>query len=164
MKKSILILFLGITFFSCQSDNKHTTPQKETTKKSNDVKSAAHQNTLPPMPSQDIKTLWDRCDYIDYLFFNTDFTLSQDDKASIQQFVSFLSNQPAKEKHDCESLGRVFFQEKGEILYEADFYFKKGCTYLEFLENNKPKWHNELTPQGIKFFLNLFKKAQSGNY
>ncbi len=157
MKKFIFFLILGFSILSCKSDKK---PVQQTTK----VAASQKVNVLPPLPEADVRIIWEKCDYLDYLFYNTNFTLSQDDQASIQQFITFLSNEPAKTRKECKSLGRVFFQEKGEIMYEAEFYFEKGCTYLEFLVNNKPKWHNELTPKGVQFFMNLFKKAQSGDY
>ena len=160
MKKSIFIILLGLALFSCNSN-----PKTETKKTSpTTVNAAANIDGLLPLPEKDVKILWERCDYLDYLFYNTNFTLSQDDQASIRQFLTFLSSEPSKTNSECESLGRVFFQEKGEILYEAEFHFKKGCTHLIFLKNNKPIYKNELTPQGIQFFMNLFKKAQSGDY
>jgi len=157
MKKIIFFLFLGYSILGCKSDKK---PANQTT----NVTQAKKISVLPPLPEAHMKIIWEKCDYLDYLFYNTNFTLSQDNQASIQQFVTFLSNEHATTRKECKSLGRVFFQEKGEIMYEAEFYFEKGCTYLEFLVDNKPKWHNELTPKGIQFFMNLFKKAQSGEY
>lgn len=164
MYKNILFLLISIAFLSCAPKEKS---KKQTlSKKNTEVAKSVTSTPLPypPIPENDVKVMWEKCDFIDYLFYETNFTLSQDDQASIRQFLSFLANAPGNEGENCKSLGRVFFQEKGDVMYEAEFFFQKGCTYLVFLVDNKPKWSNQLTPQGKKFFMNLFKKAQGGNY
>lgn len=160
--KNILLLLIAIAFFSCNTDK---TKQKVETPKTTETKKVADiPLPYPPIPEEDIRVMWEKSDYIDYLFYATNFSLSQNDQASIRQFLSFLASASGNKNESCKSLGRVFFQEKGDILYEAEFYFQEGCTYLVFLVDNKPKWSNQLTPQGKKFFMNLFKRAQSGEF
>jgi len=71
-----------------------------------------------------------------------------------------VAKQPATLSPQCKSMGRIFYQIDGENVLMAEMYFSPDCTYLVFLQDEKPAYANYLTPQAVQYFNNIF--TQSG--
>ncbi|HNR08084.1 MAG TPA: hypothetical protein PKM27_12260 [Saprospiraceae bacterium] len=105
---------------------------------------------------QQIMALSEQADFVDFLFFNMDVSVSQSDKASISQTVNFFDNQAKPEGMNCPAIGRISFQSGGKIIREADIHFLgTGCGYFTIIENKKPVGTNLISEPGLKFFETL---------
>lgn len=115
---------------------------------------------LPSLPDQEMALLYNQCDFIDYIFIDLPFSLSQNEKSSIQQNVMFIENNPVKErKAACKPMARKFFKVKGNIVWEADVYAMEPCFYFVFYKDNKPVYANTMSVNGKKFYNNLIQQA-----
>jgi hypothetical protein len=127
---------------------------------SNNEKKSADSTDLTSIPETVYLRLLGECDYVDIIFFDSPVSMSQDDEAGIQSTLTFISKQLAKPDPDCKPLGRISYMIKGDIIAEGDFYCTEGCTYILFMEENKPKYANVLSPGGIQFFQNILLQIQ----
>ncbi len=100
------------------------------------------------------------CDYVDILFFESPVSMSQNDNAGIQSTLTFITRQIAKHNPECKPLGRIIYMIKGDIIAEGDFYCTDGCTYILFMEDDKPKYANELSSNGVQFFQKILLQIQ----
>jgi len=119
---------------------------------------------LASLPPERIADLARRCDFVDYMFYYANFSLSQDNPGGIRQTVAFIGPGGIAPDPDCKPMGRIFFQEKGEILLEGDMYFQDHCRYFLFLENGKPKYAHAMTPAAVTFLNQIFARAQQSPY
>jgi len=118
----------------------------------------------PALPAERIQDLAQRSDYIDYVFYYANFSLSQDEPEAVRQAVSFIGSGGIRPKADCKPMGRIFFQEKGDILLQGDMYFQEGCYYFLFLENDQPKYAHAMSPGAQAFFRQIFQQAGQRPY
>ena len=100
------------------------------------------------------------CDYVDIIFFDSPVSMSQNDNAGIQNTLTFITRQVAKHNPDCKPMGRISYMIEGEIIAEGDFYCTDDCTYILFMEDNKPKYANVLSTNGVQFFQNILSQIQ----
>ena len=84
--------------------------------------------TLPSIPRDTLMKLFNTCDYVDYIFYELPFSMSYDNKQSIQSAFSWVSTQPASHNPSCKAIGRLIFQNQGNIMFEAELYFDDVCT------------------------------------
>ena len=127
---------------------------------SNGNDKSADSTDLGSIPEKVYLRLLAECDYVDILFFDSPVSMGQDDDAGIQSTLTFITKEVAKPNADCKPLGRISYMIKGEIIAEADFYSSEGCNYMIFMEDNKPKYANVLSPNGIQFFQNILLQIQ----
>lgn len=119
---------------------------------------------LPSLPMEKAKNIWDNCDYVDYVFYELPYSMSLDNKSSVQSVIRHISASPVPElKPACKSVGRIFYQVKGENVLSAEFYFSHdhGCYYLVFIEDNKPTYANLLTKEAVEYFNKAFSSVQT---
>ena len=116
-------------------------------------------STYPMLPVAEHQWLANNCDYIDYLYYELPMSMSFHDKASIVSAIAHIGDLPAPTSIPCKSIGRVSYQQNGEIKLEAEMYYANGCTYFVFLKNNKPTYGNAMTGAAINFYANVFKQA-----
>jgi len=116
---------------------------------------------LPAISQEDIIALYNGADYIDYIFFNWDFSMNQGDASAVKAAVTFISDQTVESfSPDCKPVGRIIFNGKGETLQEADLYFSEGCYFYSFVnESNRPSHRNLMTEQGQGFYQKMFAQA-----
>ena len=57
-------------------------------------------------------------------------------------------------------MGRIIYQDKGEILMEADMHFDKNCRHLVFYKDGKKVATNNMTEQGVAYFNQMFSKVK----
>lgn len=119
--------------------------------------------SYPSLPFDTLQMLWERCDYIDYLFYNQNFSVSQSEQAAIQNALSHISDEVPTINPDCQPTGHLFYQVNGENRLEADLYFQQECVYFVFYEDGKPAYANKLTTAGFQFYQTLFSRMREGN-
>lgn len=119
--------------------------------------------TLPSIPVSIMQTLYDKCDHVDYLFYESNFSMSMDSKPSIQQTLTHIAEAVPALNKNCKSIGRVFYEIDGNTEIEAEIYFGKECQHYVFMKGNKPIYANNLTPDGVAHFNNIFKQALQMN-
>ena len=115
--------------------------------------------TLPGVPMEVVKNLWEHCDYVDYLFYNLPISMSLNNQPSIRNALSHIASDAAPTPPQCKSIGRIFYQIKGENVQMAEIYFTPGCTYFVFLKDDKPAYANYMTPEGVDYLNNIFKQS-----
>lgn len=117
----------------------------------------------PSIPDSTMQMLWDRCDYMDYVFYHLDFSMSQERQNDIRQSLLHISQGVPSIDPSCRAIGRVFYQIEGENVLEADIFFSPDCQYYIFYENGKKRYANTLTPAGIQFYERVFSMGNEGN-
>ena len=97
-----------------------------------------------------------KVDYVDFLFYNMDISVSQNDKASINQSITFLSTTPKPATMNCPSIGRMSLQSQGKIILEADIHQQgNSCGYFTIIENKAAKGTCLMSADGMKFLTTL---------
>jgi len=117
----------------------------------------------PTLPLVKAEQLFTDTDYMDYVFYELPFSMNHAKKVDIQNSIRYISTSPVTNRiPQCKSIGRIFYQAKGEIIGEAEFHFndKAGCYYFIFLEEGKPKYANLLTQAGVNNYNNLFNQVR----
>ncbi|MEZ4910801.1 MAG: hypothetical protein R2774_08055 [Saprospiraceae bacterium] len=121
---------------------------------------------VPGITEEVMINLLNHCTYIDYIFKDLPFSVSQGEDPSIDQNIRFIDiTKPVGRipKH-CKPIARKFFQINGEIVYDADLYFSKDCTFYVFVDKqNKPLFANYLTTAGIDFYNKVFQQASNAS-
>jgi len=149
----VLLLIAG----SCKESTK---PAVDTSVKEN---SAATQKILPPISKEEIIQLYETADYLDYIFFDFQFSMNQSDPNAVKAAVTFISNEGPKEvPASCKAIGHLVFQQKGEIIKEADLFFTENCYFYAFTNDENRQTHfNAMTDQGIGFYQRMFTQAMN---
>jgi len=111
---------------------------------------------LPTLPNALMQSLVDSADYVDYLFYEMEFSMSMDNKQGVMYALSKIGEQPAVLNPSCKPIGRIFYQIKGRNAAEADLYFSQGCTYMVFMKDNVPVYANSMSEVGKQFLNNQF--------
>jgi hypothetical protein len=155
--KNIIVFFglISFAFFSCQSNNTSAKKAEE------QVVNPAGANPYPRPPDDLLMNLYNNCSAIDYTFNNMPASISQEEKASIQSMISFFSQKtPETLNTSCKPMGRAFYQINGEIVLEADFYFRSDCQYFIFFIDGKAMYSCEMSQSGAQFFSRMLVQIQ----
>ena len=153
MIRSIILLVLSIFIISCGGETKKPIAKTETIP-------LKFENDLPPFPQADMMRLFEEGTYIDYIFYELPFSISQDDKPSIHANLKLISSLPLNNlPQGCKPIGREFFHIGGEIAYEADLYFTDNCIGYVFLKDQKPIYGSLVTEEGMKFYSNIIRQS-----
>ena len=154
MSKTKYTLFLAcciLAMTSCKGKTVSEEPEKTVTAKT--------KLTYPVLPLIDYRNIVEQVDYIDYIFHELPFSVSQEDKPSITTKVSGILLEPVNISN-CQSLGRMMLQADGEIIYEAEVYYDgKGCSYYIFYIDNKPTYAAGMSDYSKTFYQNLLNSA-----
>jgi len=158
MYKFIILSAFSFLFLaslqSCQEQKPAKTTGEEKVKEVQSVQ-------MNSLPENVFRILYEKSDYLDVLFDELPFSISQDDNASIRNLLSHIDNKiPVIQNKNCVPLGHQIYQEAGVILAEADFYVSEGCNYFVFSYQGK-KYYNNMMTSGINFYENL-KKQNTG--
>ncbi len=164
MKRVILLMMvLSFAMVSCKQNSK-TLDSKDTNKiqaKSTESKKDGKIYRLPPLPRHIYDDIYKYSDYLDVLFEDLDFSMSQDNNASIRTFLQNINlKRTAALNTACKPMGHVSFIKNGESIIEADFYHEPGCYYFIFYyEGDPPMFSNSMSETGIQFFNNLKSRS-----
>jgi len=155
---SLLIILTIFLFSSCgeTEEKKGMAKDKLWSTKANEVKVS----TLPSITFEEMKEIYEGCDFIDIIFYNVEFSMSVNNKTNIQKMVGFVSTNVAKVNPDCKAMGRLFFQKNGELLVEADMYYDDQCQYFVFQKNGKNAYANYITTEGQAYFAKIFSQVK----
>ncbi len=156
MNLRINFFFVFVLFFvnfSCKSEIKNAEIPTS-------VSVSEVPNSLSPMGEDVFLKMYNECTFIDYIWHDLPFSVSQSEKAAVQANVSFIGKlgMETTPAH-CKSIGRKSYQINGDIFMDADIYFGPGCSYYIFLKDEKPIYLNQMTPQGDDFYRRLFESA-----
>jgi len=150
-------IFLFITFLLVAVSCKEST-KVDTSVPAQTVTQA--KKVLPPISRDDIISLYNTTDHIDYIFFDWDFSMNQSDANAVQAAVTFISDVGPTNIGACKAIGHLVFLSKGEITKEADLFYSDGCYFYGFTdENARQANYNAMTDQGIGFYKNMFAQA-----
>jgi len=156
MKNIILLGIISCLLLSCNSEKKAPTV-------ATDKKEVSNQKdfNVPALPKEVLQKLYNEATYIDYIFYNLPFSISQDDKPSINSNLNLISQEKLGPiAMGCKPIGREFFHIGGEIVFEAEVYFQGGCYGYVFLDKEKPIYANKISESGMKFYTNIISQAQ----
>ncbi len=154
MKNQLFTLFLlfFLLSFGCQNAEKPSTTA-DTPPENQAQQRAAQKLELPGLPQEMRDKLFYECDYIDLIFYQQNFSMSLNEKPSIEQIIAIVSADPATYFSACQASGRAFFQSKGRVITEADVHFSdNNCAYFVFMENGKPAYANNMNESGVSLF------------
>lgn len=159
------LFLLGILAFalSCKQEKKQeTTPPAAQNGQTAAAPAQATGPEVPGIPEMVMVKLLNECTFVDYIFKDLPFSLSQNEDPSIDQNISYIDiNRPVgKLPTNCKATARKFFQIKGEIVYDVDVYLGQGCNFYVFVDKtNKPVYANYITADGVKFYMNVISQA-----
>jgi hypothetical protein len=119
--------------------------------------------SYPSIPDSTMQMLWDHSDYVDYIFYQLDFSISQDNQNDIRQSLLHISRSTPRIDPSCRPVGRLFYQVEGENVVDAEIFFGPGCHYYIFFENGEKRYANAMTPAGIQFYERVFTMVNEGN-
>ncbi len=158
-----IICFTFIACFSCKNE-----PKKNVVEPKIPIEEPATINekisNLPPLTQAEVTKLYDKVDYIDYLFYNMPFSVSQNEKDGITTNISFITADPAKQVSSaCKPIGRIFYDIKGNTYLTADIYFSKDCKFYVFLKDDKPFASALLNADGHNFYGQIIAQADKAN-
>lgn len=164
MNRIYLLSFLLTLFASCgDSAQKNSETNSQTTPEQSPQTAAAPTQPglqLPPITQELAQNLFDKCDYIDIIMYQEGFSMNISQKPSIQSLISSLSTANPEIGTNCPARGRLFFQEKGQTIGEADLHFTSGvCAALVFYEKGQKTYTAQMTEQGANIFGNYFNNA-----
>lgn len=164
MKNIFLLTLLGFCLFSCGGAADSTTTASTQTATSTPApaqqKTTGKTISLPPVTSEFAMNLFENCDYIDIIMYKEGFSMNISQKGSIQTVIQGISAANPVLESNCPAAGRLFFQNKGATIGEADLHFTSGvCAALVFYEKGKRKYASQMTEKGASIFANYFQNA-----
>lgn len=149
----LLCLSLIIGLPSC--DNSTKTSSSKTSKAT-----ATTAQALIGLPKEVKQNLIDNCDYIDYTFYNFNFSMSQGEPPAIQANLALLSDDVQTNiPKECKPIGRKMYHANGEIVMEAELYFGQGCLFYIYKDGHTTLYGNKLSPKGVNFYNNIIQQA-----
>jgi len=154
-----LLLISFLTVFSCKekAKNSDVNPIKETT---TEVVNQEMLESLPMVPIEIMQKLWNECEFIDYIFFDLPFSMSQTEQPSIRANLNYIDRSAIGPRpKSCKPIAREFFQINGEIVYEADVYYSEGCKYYVFFDGKTPVYANKMSAAGEQFYNQMITQA-----
>jgi len=158
MKSIYLLMLLPFFLISCQSD---TTSGQSKKQVQTPPSASKFEKKFPSIQPDRLTMLWDSASNVDVIFYNLDFSLSQNKLQDIRGMINTISPEVPDINPGCPAIGRMFFVVDGRNELEADMYFQDECHYYVFYEDGKQKYANEMTTAGINFFNNVFKNVRT---
>jgi hypothetical protein len=157
-----VFLFLIIPLIAC-NNQKSANKQSPTTSETS-ISEVAHELYLPSISLEEVEMLHNKCNQIDYLFYDLPISSSVNDSQSAQVHIRHISDSPVRadvKKRCGKPIGRLFYKTNGEDLIEAEAYFSGGCAFFIFFKDGKEASCNLMTPDGVNHF-NQIIAAVSG--
>jgi hypothetical protein len=124
--------------------------------------------TLPSIPKEKVKELWDNAHSIDYIMTNLPFSLSTSDFQQSRAMLQHISIDSSIVYPDCGKTATISYVGDEGILMEADLYYSltdSRCNYFIFYQNGQPAYANRLTEQGYNYYQQIVTqvKVEQGN-
>lgn len=161
MMRIFIFFFLVCILSACgnepSSATQEKTPPATEAPKTQPAPTAAA--TMPSIPLELLQSIWTKGTQIDYIYHYHPFTASISDKPAIQNAVRHVAETPAPLNPNCKPAGLITYQIDGDIVLRADFYFEANCTYFVFYDQDKNKYSNYMTQEGVNFFNSQIQQA-----
>lgn len=120
--------------------------------------------TLPSLPLERMKRLWEETTQLDYIFLNLPISMNMDNQEAIRSSLSHFAPDGVTLNTNCKQHdGTMLFAVEGEIIEECQFFYQDGCKYFVWLENGKKTYANAITPSGLEFMEKMFSGAILNN-
>lgn len=158
------LLALSLLFAACQGTATDSSQEEQTGTEEQAQTSAPTATATPQYPSvaeEKMKMLWDKCDYVDFVFYATNFSMSQNQQPAIRTTLQGISTLVPTINPSCQPIGRIFFQIEGVNEAEADIFIGQDCLYYLWLENGQYTYANMMTEKGVEFYQNIFAQVQA---
>ncbi len=162
---AFFMIIVSVSVISCGADKSTKTTESSASTQATKVETVETitgqaGNPFQSIPGDVMRNLWENCELIDYIFYELPFSMNQSEKSGIQSTIAQVST-TAQQSYpaSCKPIARQMYQVGGEIVLEADVYFSQECQFFVFMENNKPKYANQMTKQGAEFFGNIINQA-----
>ena len=168
------ILLMSLFLLQCESgNNTGDSANNDTSTEEPAPSTTTTPSTTPPATAEELSSpypsitaekmtyLFENCDYIDFVFHGTNFSMSQNQVPAIRSTLSGISTTPARVSASCQPVGRVFFMVDGENVEQADLFFGGTCIYYLFLENGAYAYGNQLTEAGYGFYQKIFQQVST---
>lgn len=152
--KNLGILFFIVAFLFYCGGNSNSRQQQQ----ANNSKV-----TLPGLPEQTLINLWEQCDFLDYIWYNASFSMSQEAQRDIRAALEHIGTASPGLNAECQPAGRIFYQIDGSNVLEADIFISEQCTYFVFHENGQRKYANSISESGLAFFKQIFAQMQQSS-
>jgi len=165
MRNILYVAVVGLVFgIACQPTPKQSTQDDTTT---SNPSSSVQDTIIPTHPSisqEVMDMLWDKCTSIDYIFYSLPYSISTSSNAESRPLLRHISNTPAQVLPNCPAIATIMYIGNGEKLLQASLHLSASpCSYVVFYENDKPKYANYLTPEGMGYMKQLFNSVQIQN-
>lgn len=162
MYASCFALFVALFFIACGNEAAPAEAATTDPAPGAPTTAPARATTLPPLPVEEIQRLYDKVDYIDYLFTSLPISMSQQTPNDVKGAVTHISGDaPQSLDPSCTVLAQIFYEADGKTLRRADMYYGPTCTYLVWNENGKPTYASRLTAEGVQFFTSVLKNVRT---
>ena len=164
MFRSLLLFVLVVLFASCgNGDQPSTTNTPPAATQQPATEAVATPLPYPPLPESIKQDIFNRCDFVDYIFYDPGLpmSISLNEQNSIRATLNHFGTGQAQKKGECKATGRVMYQSQGEYILEADFYLVSGCVYFVFMQNQKPTYALPMSEKGVGFFTNNIQSAKN---
>jgi hypothetical protein len=160
MKKIQLLFAIAVLsiIFSCQEKEAKTKVEDSgNTVESSSTPSSTNisQSDLKPLPADLFKPVYLEADYMDIIFEELPFSMSQDNNNSIRQILNYIDvNAPDSYDPNCPLFGQLLVQKEAVYVMEANIYHSGGCYYW-LIKQQGNQYLNAMTDAGIEFFNQL---------
>jgi len=145
----VILLFAGL--LGCGNNKTSgTAPAEETVEQT---------SSYPALPLEKMEELYSQVDYIDFVFYYTNFSMNQSDEASIKATMRHVSTETPVMDPSCQPIGSLFFQSQGQELIQAELYFTEKCVFFIWLVNGQRTYANKMTPNGFQFYQKVFQSG-----
>ncbi|MEO1257505.1 MAG: hypothetical protein AAFZ15_01865 [Bacteroidota bacterium] len=156
----MLRLIIAIAFFSILfSCSTKTDAPEQATPPTTQQPTAPPAETLPSVPLELLQKIFAEGTQVDYIYHYYPFTASLSEPAAIQGAVKHISETPCPAQPPCKPAGIITYQINGDIVLRADFYFESNCTMFVFYDEDKNKYGNYMTQDGVNFFNSQIQQA-----
>jgi len=154
-----IFLFSCLVYIGCQNNETSSATPDATSATPTSQAPVMNAVSYPSITEEEMGELVQRTTLVDYVFYELPISMNLDNPGAINSALRQISNRPAQIYADCKPMGRVIFQDNGDIFKEADFYFTKPCFGFVFIKDNKKVSSNMMTEEGAKFFRGLLENA-----
>ena len=115
------IIVLSLHLFSCKNDAPKVPAESNVVSVKSPITELT-QPEIPGVPQHVMERLLNQCTFIDYIFHDYTFSVSQAEDSDIDQNISFIDfNKPiGKMITGCKPMARKFFQINGKIEFDVD--------------------------------------------
>ena len=149
--RSLFLLFLCLVFLSCSENNAPNDKDKVTEKSS--VEGVA----FPSIPNDVFKNIVTTADHVDISFYEVHFSISQNNPGEIKKLLTLIKGGDITLPSNCYPKGDFIVLSNGEVLLDGKLFVSSSCGYLISYKDGKPIYGNELTDNGIRFFLGALR-------